>query len=69
MDYITSKIELSLLGAELYQKKGRLSMRDLINSSEMSASKIFELFQAKDAVLAYAYPVDGISILGNDRRN
>ena len=25
-DYITSKIELSLLGAELYQKKGRLSM-------------------------------------------
>lgn len=56
MDQITSKIELSLLAAELYQKKGRLSMRDLINSSEMSASQIFELFPAKDALLAYAYP-------------
>ena len=55
-DYITSKIELSLLGAELYQKKGRLSMRDLINTSEMSAAKIYELFPTKDAVLAYAYP-------------
>ena len=31
-------------------------MRDLINSSEMSASQIFELFPAKDALLAYAYP-------------
>ena len=31
-------------------------MRDLINSSEMSASQIFELFPAKDAMLAYAYP-------------
>ena len=56
IDQITSKIELSLLAAELYQKKGRLSMRDLINSSEMSASQIFELFPAKDAMLAYAYP-------------
>lgn len=56
MDQITSKIELSLLAAELYQKKGRLSMRDLINSSEMSASQIFELFPAKDTLLAYAYP-------------
>ena len=55
-DYITSKIELSLLGAELYQKKGRLSMRDLINTSEMSAAQIYELFPTKDAVLAYAYP-------------
>ena len=55
-DYITSKIELSLLGAELYQKKGRLSMRDLINTSEMSAAKIYELFPKQDAVLAYAYP-------------
>ena len=55
-DYITSKIELSLLGAELYQKKGRLSMQDLINTSEMSAAQIYELFPTKDAVLAYAYP-------------
>jgi len=55
-DHITSKIELSLLAAELYQKKGRLSMRDLISSSEMSASQIYELFPTKDALLAYAYP-------------
>ncbi|MBK97689.1 MAG: hypothetical protein CL672_02720 [Balneola sp.] len=55
-DQITSKIELSLLAAELYQKKGRLSMRDLINKSEISITMIYDLFPNKDALISYAYP-------------
>tara|TARA_B100000575_G_scaffold283446_1_gene276297 strand:+ start:4634 stop:5293 length:660 start_codon:yes stop_codon:yes gene_type:complete len=55
-DQITSKIELSLLAAELFQKKGRLSMRDLINNSEISITKIYDLFPDKDALISYAYP-------------
>jgi hypothetical protein len=55
-DSISSKIELSLLAAELYQKQGRLSMKELIGKSKYSAGQIYSLFDSKHELLAYAYP-------------
>ncbi|MCR9133930.1 MAG: TetR family transcriptional regulator C-terminal domain-containing protein [bacterium] len=55
-DHINKKIEITWAAVDIYQEKGRVSIPDLVQTTKLSATEIYELFPNKKAILAYFYP-------------
>ena len=52
---LNDKIDIALKAVELYEKKGKLNIPDLIDSTGFTASEIYTYFANKKAILAFYY--------------
>ena len=50
------KIEITWAAVDIYQEKKKVSIPDLVNKTNISATEIYQLFPNKHAILAYYYP-------------
>ena len=55
-EQINKKIEITWAAVEIYEEKGRVSIPDLVQSTKLSATEIYQIFPNKKAILAYYYP-------------
>ena len=55
-EQINKKIEITWAAVEIYEEKGRVSIPDLVRSTKLSATEIYQIFPNKKAILAYYYP-------------
>lgn len=55
-DQINKKIEITWAAVGMYQEKGRVSIPDLVNTTKLSATEIYQVFSNKKEILAYFYP-------------
>ena len=53
---INKKIEITWAAVDIYQEKKKVSIPDLVNKTNISATEIYQLFPNKQAILAYYYP-------------
>jgi len=53
---INTKIEITWKAVELYQKKGKVSIPDLVEATKLTASEIYSLFPNKKSILSFYYP-------------
>ncbi len=53
---INSKIEITWKAVELFEKKGKVSIPDLVDATGMTATEIYSFFPSKKAVLSFYYP-------------
>lgn len=53
---INTKIEITWKAIELYEKKGKVSIPDLVDATELSASEIYSYFPNKKSILSFYYP-------------
>lgn len=53
---INSKIEITWKAVELFEKNGKVSIPDLVNSTGKTASEIYDVFPSKSAILKFYYP-------------
>lgn len=53
---INTKIEITWKAVELYQKKGKVSIPDLVDTTGLTASEIYSHFPNKKSILSFYYP-------------
>lgn len=53
---INSKIEITWKAVELFEKKGKVSIPDLVDTTGMTATEIYSFFPNKKAILSFYYP-------------
>lgn len=53
---ISKKIEISWKAAEIYHSKGSVSVPQIIEATEYTATEIYQLFPNKKAILEFFYP-------------
>lgn len=53
---INSKIEITWKAVELFEKKGKVSIPDLVDATGMTATEIYSSFPNKKAILSFYYP-------------
>lgn len=53
---LNTKIEISWKAVELYQKKGTVSIPDLVDTTGLTASQIYSHFPNKKSILSFYYP-------------
>ncbi len=52
---INSKIEITWKAVELFEKKGKVSIPDLVDATGMTATEIYSYFPNKKAILSFYY--------------
>lgn len=53
---INKKIEITWKAVELFEKKGKVSISELVKETGSTSSEIYTLFPNKNAILEYFYP-------------
>lgn len=53
---ISAKIDITWKAISLYEKKGKLTIPDLVDSTGLTATEIYDLFPNKKDILSFYYP-------------